>query len=317
MKVYVANPRGFCAGVQRAVLMVERAIEAFGAPIYVRHAVVHNRSVVEGLQARGALFVESLAEVPRGARVIFSAHGVSPAVTAEAQARGLLIFDATCPLVLKVQREVVRWRREGYECCLIGHAGHPEVEGIMGQVTEGVHLVENEMDVASLQVCDPARLAVVTQTTLSVDDTRRLVKALQMRFPLIRSPRTDDICYATQNRQDAVKSLAQSCAVVLVIGSVNSSNSRRLYEVAQAQGARAFLIDGPHELIRSWFEGVDRVGVTAGASAPEELVQAVIAQLRAWGASGVWEQTGPEETVVFRLPAALVSSSGARHMSSR
>lgn len=305
MKVFVANPRGFCAGVERAIATVEQAIEAFGAPIYVRHEVVHNRLVVEGLRARGAIFVEDLAEVPSGARVVFSAHGVAKSVGEEARSRGLTVFDATCPLVSKVHKEVIRWRREGYECLLIGHAGHPEVEGTMGQVRDGVYLVENEEDLDSVPVRDPAHVAYVTQTTLSVDDASRLIAALVARFPSACGPRTDDICYATQNRQDAVRALATRCDLILVVGSAHSSNANRLRELAESLGATAYLIDGAADLERAWFSLSAAVGITAGASTPEPAVQAVISRLREWGAQVVEEQAGPAETVVFSLPKAL------------
>ncbi len=313
MNVYIANPRGFCAGVERAVATVERALEEFGAPVYVRHEIVHNRAVVEGLRARGAVFVDDLADVPEGARVVLSAHGVARAVREEARARGLRVFDATCPLVSKVHKEVARWRREGYECLLIGHAGHPEVEGTMGQVDDGVYLVETEQDLATVPIKDPARVAFVTQTTLSVDDTARLIAALRARFPAACGPRTDDICYATQNRQDAVRMLAQRCDVVVVIGSRHSSNANRLRECASALGVAAYLVDGPEALVRGWFSDKARVGVTAGASTPETLVQGVVAQLVAWGATSVEEQAGPTETVVFSLPKNLLRDARATH----
>lgn len=312
MRVYVASPRGFCAGVERAIAMVERALAEFGAPIYVRHEVVHNHSVVESLRARGAVFVEELAGIPPGARVIFSAHGVAQAVWTEAHARGLQIFDATCPLVMKVHGEVTRWRKAGCECLLIGHAGHPEVEGTLGQVAGGVHLIETEADVARVVVHDPRRVAFVTQTTLSVDDTRRIIQAIRRRFPAVRGPHTDDICYATQNRQDAVRALAAHCAVVVVVGSAHSSNSRRLAEVAMAVGACAYLVDGAADLQRSWFMAADAVGVTAGASTPEALVTGVIKRLQQWGAQSVEELPGPPETVVFPLPRTLVARSTQR-----
>ncbi|MHB1567489.1 MAG: 4-hydroxy-3-methylbut-2-enyl diphosphate reductase [Acidiferrobacter sp.] len=309
MRVYVASPRGFCAGVERAVAIVDRVLAEFGAPVYVRHEVVHNHSVVESLRARGAVFVEALIDVPRGGRVIFSAHGVAQAVWAEARARGLQVFDATCPLVLKVHSEVTRWRKAGYECLLIGHAGHPEVEGTLGQVADGVYLIEAEADVARVVVRDPARVAFVTQTTLSVGDTQRIINAIRARFAMVRGPHTDDICYATQNRQDAVRALAADCAVVIVVGSAHSSNSRRLAEVARAAGSRAYLVDGASELRRAWFTAVDTVGVTAGASTPEALVAEVVERLRRWGARSVAETAGPTETIVFPLPKALLSRS--------
>lgn len=307
MKLILANPRGFCAGVDRAIEIVERALELFGAPIYVRHEVVHNRYVVEKLRRAGAIFIEDLAEVPDGATLIFSAHGVSQAVRNEAAARGLQVFDATCPLVTKVHMEVTRYRKSGIECVLIGHAGHPEVEGTMGQANGGMYLVENEDDVAKLQVQDPDRLAFVTQTTLSMDDTARVIDALRKRFPNIVGPRKDDICYATQNRQDAVRALAQQCDVVFVVGSRNSSNSNRLREVAAAQGARAYMIDGADDLRREWLIGCETIGLTAGASAPEVLVQQVVERLRAWGGAAfvLDQRAGVEENVIFPLPRQL------------
>jgi len=309
MKIYVANPRGFCAGVERAIAIVERALEEFGAPIYVRHEVVHNRKIVDTLRKRGAVFVEDLAEVPEGARVIFSAHGVARVVNDAARLRGLHVFDATCPLVSKVHKEVIRWRRVGYECLLIGHAGHPEVEGTLGQAPDGVYLIERECDLDDVPIKDPARVAFVTQTTLSVDDASRLIAALRVRFPTACGPRTDDICYATQNRQDAVRLLARRCDVILAVGSAHSSNANRLRELAVDKGVRAHLIDGPDDLDRQWFSEDAAVGITAGASTPESLVQAVIAQLIDWGAQCVEEQAGPVETVVFPLPKALMRRS--------
>ena len=305
MQVYLANPRGFCAGVDRAIEIVEQALKLFGAPIYVRHEVVHNRFVVDDLRAKGAVFVDELDAVPDGATVIFSAHGVARAVRAEAESRGLRVFDATCPLVTKVHMEVARHRQNGTECVLIGHAGHPEVEGTMGQANDGIYLIERVGDVAGLRVRNPDNLAYVTQTTLSMDDTAKIVEALRARFPAIKSPKKDDICYATQNRQDAVKRLAQSVEVVLVVGSPNSSNSNRLREVAQAQGARAYMIDGPEDIRREWLAGVKKVGLTAGASAPEVLVQQVIARLRELGAEKVEESAGRPESVYFPLPKSL------------
>ncbi len=309
MRIRLASPRGFCAGVDRAIEIVERALEVHGAPIHVRHEVVHNRHVVEDLRARGAVFVEELDEVPDGAIVIFSAHGVSRAVQEEAARRGLRVYDATCPLVTKVHLEVQRYAEQGIECILIGHAGHPEVEGTMGQYDTAaggaIHLVESVEDVARLEVRDPQRLAYVTQTTLSVDDTRRIVEALKARFPAIRGPRKDDICYATQNRQDAVRELARHCDRILVVGSCNSSNSNRLRELAEQQGVAAQLIDDADQIDTGWLEGAACVGVTAGASAPEVLVQAVVDRLRALG--GKLEETAPvrTESVTFSLPAAL------------
>lgn len=305
MRVYLANPRGFCAGVDRAIEIVERAIEIYGAPIYVRHEVVHNRFVVSDLRGKGAVFVDSLDEVPAGATIIFSAHGVSQAVRHEAAKRGLRIYDATCPLVTKVHMEVARCRKAGIECILIGHAGHPEVEGTMGQADDGIYLVENVDDVAKLQVKNPDRLAYATQTTLSVDDTNQIVAALRARFPSVSAPRKDDICYATQNRQDAVKRLAKTCDVVLVVGSPNSSNSNRLCEVAEMQGATAYLIDGPEDMKQSWFVNAKTVGVTAGASAPEVLVQSVLEQLKRWGGAIESEQAAEPEHVMFPLPREL------------
>ena len=310
MEILLANPRGFCAGVDRAIEIVKRAIDSLGAPIYVRHEVVHNRFVVEDLRQRGAVFVDELDEVPAGATVIFSAHGVSQAVRAEAEARGLKVFDATCPLVTKVHIEVTRHCRAGRDVVLIGHAGHPEVEGTMGQwkreFGEGrIYLVEDLDGVGSLQVSQPDKLAFTTQTTLSVDDTREIIQALQARFPLIQGPKHDDICYATQNRQDAVRMLADRCDVVLVVGSVNSSNSNRLRELAEKQGARAYLIDGAEHIDPAWVAGAARVGVTAGASAPEVLVQGVIHRLQELGAGPVEHLEGEPESVVFALPKEL------------
>jgi 4-hydroxy-3-methylbut-2-en-1-yl diphosphate reductase len=310
MDIVLANPRGFCAGVDRAIEIVNRALELFGAPIYVRHEVVHNRFVVEDLRSRGALFVEELDEIPDGATVIFSAHGVSQAVRAEAAARGLKVFDATCPLVTKVHMEVVRHCRAGRDVVLIGHAGHPEVEGTMGQwlregATGAIHLVEDVADVQSLVVGQPENLAYTTQTTLSVDDTRAVIEALRARFPKIEGPRHDDICYATQNRQDAVRELATQCDLVLVVGSVNSSNSNRLRELAEKQGASAYLIDGAEHIDPAWLVGRRAVGVTAGASAPEVLVQGVIARVRELGGGEVREMRGEVETMTFALPKEL------------
>ena len=308
MKVILANPRGFCAGVDRAIEIVDRALELFGAPIYVRHEVVHNRFVVEDLRARGAVFVDELSEIPDGATVIFSAHGVSRAVQQEATRRGFRVFDATCPLVTKVHLEVSRYGKNGTECILIGHSGHPEVEGTMGQADGAVYFVETMEDVVRLQVNNPDDLTYVTQTTLSMDDTARIVDALRARFPAIKAPRNDDICYATQNRQDAVKRLAQECEVMLVVGSANSSNSNRLREVAEARGARAYLVDGPEDIRSEWLTGVKTVGLTAGASAPEVLVQQVIARLQQWDGELVEEQQGKPEQVVFALPRELRGS---------
>ncbi|SFM11556.1 4-hydroxy-3-methylbut-2-enyl diphosphate reductase [Halopseudomonas yangmingensis] len=309
MQIKLANPRGFCAGVDRAIEIVNRALEVFGPPIYVRHEVVHNKFVVEDLRSRGAVFVEEVDQVPDDVIVIFSAHGVSQAVRQQAAERGLKVFDATCPLVTKVHLEVARYSREGRECILIGHAGHPEVEGTMGQYDTGnggsIYLVEDEQDVAELAVRDPQNLAFVTQTTLSMDDTARVIDALRARFPAIHGPRKDDICYATQNRQDAVKQLASECDLLLVVGSPNSSNSNRLRELAERMGTPAHLIDGAAEIRREWLDGVQRIGVTAGASAPDVLVREVISQLQAWGADSVEELAGQEENIVFSVPREL------------
>ena len=309
MRILLAEPRGFCAGVDRAIAIVERALELFGAPLYVRHEVVHNRHVVEGLRARGAVFVEALSEVPDGATVIFSAHGVSKAVEEEAARRGLQVFDATCPLVTKVHMEVARHARAGRECVLIGHAGHPEVEGTLGRYDNArggaIHLVETLADVQRLEVKDPDRLGYVTQTTLSVDDTRVIVEALRARFPAIEGPRKDDICYATQNRQDAVRRLAAECDLILVVGSPNSSNSNRLRELAEQQGVEAHLLDDAGQLRPEWLEGKRAVGVTAGASAPEVLVQAVLDALRARGGQLETPLHSVSEDVSFPLPRAL------------
>jgi 4-hydroxy-3-methylbut-2-en-1-yl diphosphate reductase len=305
MEVLLANPRGFCAGVERAIEIVERALEQYGAPIYVRHEIVHNKTVVEDLRRKGAVFVEELEEVPAGATVIFSAHGVAQAVRRDAEARGLKVFDATCPLVTKVHVEVTRMLREGYEILMIGHRGHPEAEGTMGQAEAGMHLVETVDDVARLQVRDGARLAYVTQTTLSVDDAQAIVAALKARFPAIRGPKKDDICYATQNRQDAVKFLTPRCEVVIVVGSPNSSNSNRLREVAENMGAQAYMVDSAADLRPEWVAGKRRVGVTAGASAPEVLVDQLVARLKELGAGSVQQLEGITERVVFTLPRAL------------
>ncbi|MBW3140800.1 4-hydroxy-3-methylbut-2-enyl diphosphate reductase [Ferrimonas balearica] len=308
MKVLLANPRGFCAGVDRAISIVERALELFEKPIYVRHEVVHNRYVVDGLRQRGAVFVDELHEVPDNAIVIFSAHGVSQQVREEAKDRGLKVFDATCPLVTKVHMQVTRASRKGIECVLIGHAGHPEVEGTMGQYDNaegGIYLVESPEDVAAMQVKDERNLTFVTQTTLSMDDTAEVIDALKRRFPEVEGPRKDDICYATQNRQDAVRELALQCDRVLVVGSKNSSNSNRLRELAQKSGTPAYLIDGAEDIQPEWLEGAGRIGVTAGASAPEVLVQGVINALKQQGAEAVEEASGREENVVFHVPAEL------------
>ena len=305
VEVLLAKPRGFCAGVDRAIAIVERALELHGAPIYVRHEIVHNKFVVDDLRAKGAVFVEELAEVPSGATVIFSAHGVALDVRREAQARGLKVFDATCPLVTKVHVEVAKMREQGREVVMIGHEGHPEAEGTMGQSNSGMYLVESERDVAGLRVTDPERLAYVTQTTLSIDDCARIVAALKARFPAIVGPKKDDICYATQNRQDAVKFMAPLCDVVIVVGSPNSSNSNRLREVARNLGREAYLVDKAEELRAEWIEGRRTIGVTAGASAPEVLVHEVILRLQALGARRVRELEGIEEAVTFPLPRSI------------
>lgn len=312
MHVTLASPRGFCAGVDRAIEIVERALEHFGAPIYVRHEVVHNRLVVEQLKAKGAVFVEHLDEIPDGATVIFSAHGVSRAVRREAEHRGLRVFDATCPLVTKVHMEVALHRKNNTECVLIGHAGHPEVEGTLGQSDGGMYLVETPEDVDGLDVKDPENLAFITQTTLSMDDTARVIDALRRRFPRIRGPRKEDICYATQNRQDAVRDLARYCEVVLVVGSSNSSNANRLREVAEAYGARGYLVDGPQEVERDWIAGAQHIGVSAGASTPEILVQGVVTKLRDWGATVIEERPGKIENITFKIPRALKVSRADR-----
>jgi 4-hydroxy-3-methylbut-2-en-1-yl diphosphate reductase len=309
MEVFLANPRGFCAGVDRAIDIVERAIELFGAPIYVRHEIVHNRHVVDRLRALGAIFVEELSEVPAKGTVIFSAHGVSSALENEAKARGLTVFDATCPLVTKVHMEVQRYARDGRDVILIGHAGHPEVEGTMGRFDTSfggkMHLVESVADAQTLAVHDPQRLAFVTQTTLSVDDTAEIVEALRVRFPSLATPRKEDICYATQNRQDAVKKLLEKVDVLLVVGSRTSSNSNRLREMADRAKVPGYLVDGPEDLKRDWFDGKKAVGVTAGASAPELLVQEVVERLRTWGGQVPNEVVGREERVYFALPREL------------
>ena len=308
MQVLLANPRGFCAGVDRAIEIVERALRMHGAPIYVRHEVVHNRSVVEDLRSKGAVFVEELDEVPVGETVIFSAHGVSQAVRHAAEARGLRVFDATCPLVTKVHVEVARMREQGREIVMIGHHGHPEVEGTMGQARSGMYLVETVNDVARLDVRDPLNLAYVTQTTLSVDDAATIIEALRVRFPAIVAPKKEDICYATQNRQDAVKALARACDMVIVVGSPNSSNSNRLREVAENQGVAAYMVDHAGELDARWVEGRRRIGITAGASAPEVLVQQVIERLKTFGVTEVVENGGITESVTFPLPKNLASA---------
>ncbi len=308
-KVLLANPRGFCAGVDRAIDIVNRALEVFGTPIYVRHEVVHNKFVVDDLRSRGAIFVEELDQVPDDSIVIFSAHGVSKAVKDEAERRELQVFDATCPLVTKVHMEVMRFSQEGRECILIGHKGHPEVVGTMGQYSTkkggAIYLVEDVGQVATLQVKDPSHLSYVTQTTLSMDDTAKVIDALRERFPLIKGPKKDDICYATQNRQDAVKLLAEQCDLVLVVGSVNSSNSNRLRELAERMGAKAYLIDNADEVDAAWLTGCQSVGITAGASAPEILVQAVIKKIQALGGVQAKELEGAPENITFSLPKAL------------
>ncbi|GAA0688151.1 4-hydroxy-3-methylbut-2-enyl diphosphate reductase [Dyella sp. SG562] len=314
MDILLANPRGFCAGVDRAIAIVERALESYGAPIYVRHEVVHNRYVVDKLRASGAVFVEELHEVPDGATVIFSAHGVSKAVREEADSRKLNVFDATCPLVTKVHMEVARLGRTGRSVVLIGHAGHPEVEGTMGQWNPAnageILLVESVECVAKLEPRFPHELSYVTQTTLSVDDTKAIITALREKFSDIEGPRKDDICYATQNRQDAVRRLADAVDLMLVVGSVNSSNSNRLRELAEKQGVRSFLIDGAEHIQREWLDGVQHIGLTAGASAPEKLVRDVIARLQSWGAGEVRELDGEAETITFALPKELRLAEG-------
>jgi len=305
MKILLANPRGFCAGVDRAIEIVERALQQLGAPIYVRHEVVHNRFVVNSLRDAGAVFVDDLEDVPDGQTVIFSAHGVSKAVRQEAERRELKVLDATCPLVTKVHRQVSRFHSNGIDVILIGHAGHPEVEGTLGQVEGGTYLVETEEDVSLLIVRNPDKLAYVTQTTLSVDDTKQIIELLNMRFPKIQGPRKDDICYATQNRQDAVKLLADQCDIVFVVGSTNSSNSNRLRELAEKRGVRACLIDDASEINADWLNGVNTVGLTAGASAPDVLVEGVIKRCRELGANSVEDLKGPEENITFALPQEL------------
>lgn len=306
MQVILARPRGFCAGVDRAIEIVQRALQLHGAPVYVRHEVVHNRYVVDDLRRQGAVFVEELSEVPAGGTLVFSAHGVSLAVRREAAARGLKVFDATCPLVTKVHVEVAKMRVQGREIVMIGHRGHPEVEGTMGQVAGGIYLVESAQDVAALAVRDPEHLAFVTQTTLSVDDAAAVIAALRQRFPAIVGSKKDDICYATQNRQDAVKALARECDVLIVVGSPNSSNSNRLLEVARNLGVAAYMLDDADALESAWIRGKSRIGVTAGASAPEVLVDGVVDRLRQLGATEVREMDGIAENVVFPLPRALV-----------
>jgi 4-hydroxy-3-methylbut-2-enyl diphosphate reductase len=316
MQIILANPRGFCAGVDRAIGIVERALELFGAPVYVRHEVVHNKYVVDGLRMKGAVFVDELDEVPDDATVIFSAHGVAKSVREEAARRGLRVFDAICPLVTKVHMEVDHYRNEGRECILIGHAGHPEVEGTLGQYRRddgkgGMYLVESVDDVDSLKVKHPDFLAFVTQTTLSMDDTAEVIDALRARFPNIVGPKKEDICYATQNRQDAVKKLVKQCDLILVVGSQTSSNSTRLKEIAEKQGLPAYLIDSADEIKRDWLDGITKVGVTAGASAPEVLVEQVVARLKDWGGITVDEAPGIREQVVFSLPRELARAAAS------
>jgi 4-hydroxy-3-methylbut-2-enyl diphosphate reductase len=316
-EVLLAQPRGFCAGVDRAIEIVERALEKFGAPIYVRHEIVHNTFVVNDLKAKGAIFIEALSEVPPGATLVFSAHGVSKAVRDEAAARGFSVFDATCPLVTKVHVEVSKLAREGYEFVMIGHKGHPEVEGTMGQLTEGIYLVEDVPDVEHVRPKDPARLAVVTQTTLSVDDAAEILAAVKRRFPLVREPKKQDICYATQNRQDAVKFIAPQVDVVVVVGSPTSSNSNRLRELAERLGTPAYMVDAAEDLRPEWFDGRPRVGLTAGASAPDILVRHVTDRLRAFGALSVRNVEGVRETVEFPLPLGLGDRSMAEARQAR
>ena len=304
-EIVLAEPRGFCAGVDRAIEIVERALAKFGAPIYVRHEIVHNTYVVNDLKAKGAIFIEELDDVPPGATLVFSAHGVSQEVRKEAARRGFSVFDATCPLVTKVHVEVAKLHKEGYDFIMIGHKGHPEVEGTMGQLNEGIYLVEDVADVQRVQVAQADKLAVVTQTTLSVDDAAEILRAVKQRFPNVREPKQQDICYATQNRQDAVKVLAPAVDVVIVVGSPTSSNSNRLRELAQRLGTEAYMVDAPDDLLPEWFEGKSRVGLTAGASAPDILVQQVIERLRALGAVSVRKLAGVEETTHFPLPMGL------------
>lgn len=306
--ILLANPRGFCAGVDRAIIIVEQALEKFGAPIYVRHEVVHNKFVVDELRAKGAIFIEELDEVPTGSTVIFSAHGVSKAVRAEAESRGLTAYDATCPLVTKVHIEVAKMRAAGMEIIMIGHKGHPEVEGTIGQADGGIHLVEFPEDVKNLVVTDPLKLAYVTQTTLSIDDAALVISALKTKFPKINAPKSDDICYATQNRQDAIKVMAKDCDLVIIVGSPNSSNSNRLREVAEKQGVEAYMVDNASFLKTEWLVGKRKIGVSAGASAPEVLVKEVIAELQRLGANQVQELQGVIESVVFQLPKNLTNA---------
>ena len=315
--IVLAEPRGFCAGVDRAIEIVERALKKFGAPIYVRHEIVHNTYVVNDLKAKGAIFIEDLAEVPPGATLVFSAHGVSQAVRKEAQERGFQIFDATCPLVTKVHVEVAKLHREGYDYIMIGHKGHPEVEGTMGQLSDGIYLVEEASDVPHVRVKDPSRLAVVTQTTLSVDDAAEILRAVKKHFPEVREPKKQDICYATQNRQDAVKVMAPQVDVVVVVGSPTSSNSNRLRELAERLGTPAYMVDAAEDVQAEWLDGRSKVGLTAGASAPDVLVQAVISRLRELGATTVRTLPGVEEHVRFPLPMGLGDKSMAEVTSGR
>lgn len=308
--IVLANPRGFCAGVDRAIIIVEQALEKFGAPIYVRNEVVHNKFVVNQLRDKGAIFVDDLEKIPTGSIVIFSAHGVSKAVRAEAEARGLTAYDATCPLVTKVHIEVEKMRKQGLEIIMIGHKGHPEVEGTMGQSEAGMYLVETPEDVAQLQVKDPEKLAYVTQTTLSMDDAALVIEALKTRFPAIHAPKSDDICYATQNRQDAVKVMAKDCDLVIIVGSPNSSNSNRLREVAHNQGVEAYMVDNASHIQPAWLQGKRKIGISAGASAPEVLVSEVILALQNLGAHEVHELPGVVEHVVFQLPKNLLQATG-------
>ena len=310
--IVLANPRGFCAGVDRAIIIVEQALEKFGAPIYVRNEVVHNKFVVDGLRAKGAIFVKDLDEIPSGSTVIFSAHGISKAVRLEAETRGLTAYDATCPLVTKVHIEVAKMRQAGLEIVMIGHKGHPEVEGTMGQSEVGMYLVETPEDVARLTVVDPEKLAFVTQTTLSMDDAALVINALKTKYPNIHAPKNEDICYATQNRQDAVKLMAKDCDLVIIVGSPNSSNSNRLREVAEKQGVEAYMIDNAGFLKATWLVGKQKIGVSAGASAPDILVQDVITQLKALGANNVEELHGVIESVVFQLPKNLTSAKSTK-----
>ena len=305
MQVILANPRGFCAGVERAIAIVERALEKFGVPIYVRHEVVHNKFVCDDLRAKGAVFIEELSEVPAGSTVIFSAHGVSRAVRDEAEQRGLKVFDATCPLVTKVHVEVGKMRNQAREVVMIGHRGHPEVEGTMGQSRDGMYLVETVGDVAQLKVTQPEQLSFVTQTTLSIDDASQVIAALKQHFPSVQGPKKDDICYATQNRQDAVKALAEESDLVIVVGSPNSSNSRRLREVAQARGIEAYLVDGPEEICAEWLAGKENIGITAGASAPEVIVERVVDRICKLTNAEVKQLIRVEEAVSFPLPKGL------------